>query len=73
MVVTVVMVTACQTAGHAHRRSAKAIRHQTLRKLMTEGQTFTLPSRKALATTDTELKLIATAAIIGDKSRPNAG
>lgn len=37
------------------------------------GQTFTLPRRKALATTDTELKLIATAAIMGDSSRPNAG
>ena len=30
-------------------------------------------SRSALAITDTELKLIAAAAIMGDKSRPNHG
>ena len=30
-------------------------------------------SRKALPTTETELKLMAAAAMIGDRSRPNQG
>ena len=36
-------------------------------------QTFTLRKRSELPMTDTELKLIAAAAIIGDNSRPNTG
>ena len=34
---------------------------------------FTRRSRSALVITDTELKLIAVAAMIGDSSRPNTG
>ena len=43
------------------------------RAVAANSQTFALLKRKALPTTDTELKLIATAAIIGDSSRPVNG
>ncbi len=36
-------------------------------------QTFALRKRNAFVITDTELKLIAAAAIIGDNSKPNSG
>jgi len=37
------------------------------------GSKGALRSRSALLTTETELRLIASAAIIGDSTRPNAG
>lgn len=37
------------------------------------GLIFVLLKRSAFTTTDTELKLIASAAIIGDNNKPNTG